>query len=266
MNDYENPRFVGSADVDFKVLHFGPKVQDSGKKRVEIFADDKSMDNKNKVKILLNADEDVPMETRFPLDKEQPTNADPSRRGFTVKVLDEKALKALHAFDERVLEMAVLNSKEWFGKVYTADQVKLRYMPVVKKKIVNGVEDDFYSMSFKVKCTGSKVPPPIMVTQGVTHFFGGTEEVLKCASAKINQVLVSAFSVWFMAGDQFGVSFQADKMLVTKGAIADPMAGLSTKRKLTQVPNPDEESARAMVLDEYAGEDDNENLKAVDDH
>lgn len=226
----QRAKFVG--DVDFSKLCFGNFQNKDGKQSVEVWADASNTTNKNKPKFQLCQFVDEPNEVRFPLDPirydatGKATNED--RRGIKVKLTPAQEASLL-VLDMKIVAAAVKNSKEWFKKELTEEQVMLRYHPVVHKAVET---DDFNSMGFKVKTGNSSWPTTLnlMLPNGKFVENGGKiSHIDKGVGIRVAPIL-SAFSIWFMGGGaQFGISFSCDKMVVSPGTVQTSMSEFTSR-------------------------------------
>jgi hypothetical protein len=233
--------YVG--DVDFSQVQFAPSlVSDSSTKRksVETFLDGTSTRRSNHIKFQACRDETEPMEAHWSLDAVFDDSKDASRRTQTVRLTNEKTLEALRALDERVVQEAVSRSKEWWKVELNEDQVRLRYNPLVQTK------DGQPIFKFKVKCTGAAVPTKIMRVVSENEVVPDTERVLETAGAKMVP-LVSTMGLYFLGDKGFGLSFQAEELLVTPGEEKQAMSNFALSKPL---------SLKRAAPEERGGEDD----------
>ena len=217
--------YVG--DVDFSQVHFAPLVSDASTKRksVETFLDGSSTRRSNHIKVQMCRDETEPMEAHWSLDAVFDDSKDASRRTQVVRLTNEKTLEALRALDERVVQEAVRRSKEWWKSELNEDQVRLRYNPLVQTK------DGQAIFKFKVKCTGAAVPTKIVRVVSESEVVPDTERVLETAGAKMVP-LVSTMGLYFLGDKGFGLSFQAEELLVTPGEEKQAMSNFTLSKPL----------------------------------
>lgn len=208
--------FVG--DMDFSTVHFGPFENKDNKTKVEVFRDASSTANKNKFNRLnLCRDACEPIETKYALDS-VPPEGNPNRRGLSLKIQDVKVIEAFHALDEAIVRKAVECSKEWFKKTLNEDQVRARYKPILEKK---KEEETFETMKIKVKCGDYATNLHIVEDGGRVRKHAGKPEDLSYGS-KVAPIVSASYGLWFMGGgSSFGLSFQAEEMIVTPGKEAD---------------------------------------------
>ena len=241
-----------AASIDFSRLVFSKFFNQDGRQRVDLFMPD----GKSKVVFNLCTDFLEPFTTMYGLDQVR-DDADGSRRGQCVFVEDKDVEAALLAFDEAVIRTAVQNAKEWFkpvgGKSISEETIRDRYAPIMNKK---NEDDPHYYIKFKVKTSIAKVPTKL-------HSFRGTDAVvenggklsdLEHKGAKMSPIL-SSFGLWFMGGGtRFGVSLQAEEIVVEPGKPKSSMSNFATKRSF-------ETMKAESVLDEEEGEEDAEFAK-----
>ena len=203
--------FVG--DCDLSKIHMAPLANKDGRKQVELFLDDKSMQNSNRVKFQLCPDQTEPLIARYSLDQVR-DDGDPTRRGLTVIVQNKRAVESLTAMEDAIVAQAIAKSRDWFKKELTEEQVRARFKTILTP---HPEDEGTFLMKIKIKCKGSRVPTKILRKISDTQLRASDEDDLSSRGALVVP-LVSTFSLWFMAGDaQFGVSFQAEEMIVTPG-------------------------------------------------
>ena len=212
-----------ASKCNFSRLYATPVVkQGMGKKKVDLFMDETSTSSGNKIKFQLCDSDLKPITTKYPLDQVR-DDGDPTRRGQMVIVDDPATVDALLAFDKRMIELAVQHSKDWFGSVKTEEQVR----PCYKSVLTRLTEEDDYSMKFKVKCQGAAYPTKILRMKDAAkgELVPAKENILGAKNAKIVPIL-SAYGVYFISGGaQFGVSFQAESIIVVEEGISNGELG-----------------------------------------
>ena len=229
------------AELDASKIHLAPLTTGEKQQKQVLVYRDASMSARNRIEVQLCPDETAPLECKYRLDTVQ-DGQDPLRRGQKVKVYDETTLAALARIDEKIVATAIERSLEWFGKSLSAEQVRARYKFIAQ---VDKVGEDFHTMKFAVKAPGSKVPTQmhLLEASGDMHKHGGRTEHLELSGARVVPI-VSAYSIWFLAGGkQFGLSFQAEKMLITPGQARDDLAGFTMSKRVRVI---DEENDAAV--------------------
>ena len=215
--------FLGDLDMT-KVVFLPVKKGNNNQNIVEICKDSSST-VRNKLIFQLCADIDDPCKTKYRLDS-VPENSDGSRRGLTVYVHEEEAKNALAKLDEMVLSAAQENCKEWFGKAsISAEELRFRYKPLLVKK----EEEDTHSTKFKVKCGNYPTRLHSIKEDGTIVRNGAHLEDLLLQGGTVVPIL-SVFSIWFMA-NQFGVSMQAEEMIIKKGSSSNELSGFRSRKK-----------------------------------
>lgn len=224
-------------DCDFTRICALPMTKNNGKKRVDLFMDDTSTAPANKIKFQLCVDETKPVLTKYGLDQVR-DDGDPTRRGQVVIIDDPKDQDSLVKFDDRIVQLGVQNSKDWFGKTLTEEQVRLRY----KNTITRDSDDAESLFKFKVKCTGAAWPTKILRRSGSDSLAPANESALAAKGAKIVAIL-SAYGIYFISGDaQFGVSFQAEHILVVEeGTASNEVSAFSLSKSFRVVADPAKE-------------------------
>lgn len=209
-------------DMDMSKITFGPCETKDGKTKVEVYRDASSTARGNRInKMALCRDAVNPMTTRFPIDTPREDAPNPYRRGLGITVSDPETLRALHALDDAIVKAAITNSKEWFkGKMFTEEQVRARYKPIVGP-LRDGDESE--GVKVKVKCPGCDYPTTLhhRDRDGRHYKNGGRVEHLTWG-AMVVPIVSASYGLWFMGGGtQFGLSFQAESMIVIPGNTDD---------------------------------------------
>jgi hypothetical protein len=229
--------FLG--DVDMSKVVLTPMQMVDGKPRVEICRDGTSTGRNNKLIFNLCPDVEAPLEARYRLDAVR-DDSDGSRRGLIVRVCDPDAVRALRALDDAIVAAALANCKEWFKKsAMSEEEVRFRYRPLLFKA---QEEDDSLCTKFKVKC--AKYPTKLHLDEGGGRVVmdGGRLHHLEERGAKVAPI-VSIFGLWFMGGgSSFGVSMQAEEMVVVPGTAEPMLSNFLTKRPLEVVRDTVQES------------------------
>jgi len=249
MADSNSARYIG--DYDFEKVHFGPLDQSNNKMKVEVFQDASSLTNKNKFqKVQLCKDAMHPIRTKFQLDSVR-DDGNPNRRGLTLVIDDPDTVVALKSFDDVIVQKAIQNSKEWFKKTLNEEQIRARYKPIISP--FSETDSDMV-MKIKVKCGSADVPTVLHHCQddGYIHKRGGKLADLT-RGAKVVPVVSCAYGLWFMGGGmQFGLSFQAEQIIVTPGEEYDELAMFKTSAPLRAAlhKSPEEDTRAHMDTEE----------------
>ena len=215
--------------------HLGPCETKDGKTKVEVYQDSTSTQRSNRLnKVALCRDAMVPMDTRFKLDTPRDDAKDQFRRGLGITVSDEMTLKAIRALDDTIVQAAVKNSKDWFkGKVLSEEQVRARYKPILGRLTES---DTTEGIKVKVKCPKISGPPELYVSSSIPTTILLRDEAGKhrkldlnvedpvvylTRGAKVVPIVSASYGIWFMGGgSQFGLSLQAEEMIVVPGETA----------------------------------------------
>jgi len=199
-------RFVG--DIDFSKVHCTPMEKGKvGQKLVKVYMNPLSTNTSNKICFQLAYDEDAPVETHFGLDTIKEEQADKTRRGLVMRVPSGAAVDALTALDEVLVKAGVDNSKEWFGKPLSEEQVRDKYKPIVSLS-QDGVH---HLMKAKVKCAAHSYPTALHKVLKDDTYTTCDEGILSNKGVRGVPVL-SAVQLYFLGGgQQFGLSFQIDE-------------------------------------------------------
>lgn len=216
------------SEFDVNAITFGP-VEYGGKNKdkvkVDMFRDGTSSAKTNRFnRFNLCRDASEPMVTKYALDTVREDSNNPDRRGLMVRVSDPVTRKTLEDIDELVIKKAVECSKEWFGKAgkplaqpMTEAVIRDRYQPLIYYKD-EGDED--MVVKIKVK-TGGDYPTTMHLNEeGRFRKYGGKAEHLTQGACVVPVVSMS-YGVWIIPGGKFGVTMQAEEMMVTPGQSAD---------------------------------------------
>ena len=217
---------------DFKVetLEFGP-VDDTGKQRtVKLFDQNK----KTPVLNLTNCSVTKPLTARFSVDRlrDEPdgTVTNSTRRGQAVVIENKETQRFFNALDDLVVEEATKRSREFFKKELRKEEVQLRFKQTLDTR--DGDPNPY--MKFKIKCAPGPYPTELhlLTADGKVIENGAKIEDLEKLGAEMSPV-VSVYGLWFMGGGtQFGLSIQAEKMLVKPGAGRCSLASFATSTPL----------------------------------
>jgi hypothetical protein len=190
-------------DVHFHAVTFNAK----GQKNVDMSYDKTSTSWANKVVLQLSTDTE-PIISKWPLSQPR-EGEDGKRRSWELNIKDKETLSVLEKLDKCVLDKACEKSREWFKKDLKREQVEARFKQIVKEPTNEG---DYPTIMIKVKCPPNENPTKIMkiLEDGVTLEPGTIDDLTKDAEVI---AVVRTNGVWFMS-DSFGVSFQADKIMV----------------------------------------------------
>ena len=202
-----------AADLDWSTLEFGKVETDPTTKRKTI---DVTLRGRKPL-FSLCRDEDGMLPARYALDVGDPGKE--ARRGQCVWLEDEALQTSLKALEEVVLRQAVEHSTVWFQtkEPLSEEVVRSRFNSFFRSSV-----DGRQSIKFKVKCPPSKVPTDIfLVEEKKTSWTRGTHSALEKPNGRIWPEL-TLVNVWFMSGGNFGLTLQAEKMLVIEGAARDP--------------------------------------------
>jgi hypothetical protein len=230
--------YIGGEDgFDIRNIHCGPMEsnQVNGRKSVKLYANDKMQ--KPEIKLsLCRAGQSI--ETRYGLDLIKADQVDKTKRGLVVRVSDPELIEACRAFDDTLVAMAVKHSATWFKKTLTEEQVRSGYKPLLYTP--NQDPEGTYCMKFKVKGPDAVVPTKIFrkLPNDPNKAFAEQECVLEVPGVKVVPC-VSAFSIWFMGanGRDFGVSFQAEKLLIdTVPSSRNSLDGFGMSLELVEKP------------------------------
>ena len=255
------------SDVDISSIRFSKMYTVDGKSRVDI-----SQSNGKKLIFALCADCQEPYRARYPLDNVREDAQDKTRRGQKIVIGEPATKAALEALDEAVVQAAVANAADWFKSKTPVDEdtIRARYQRIVFEE---SPDDEDACMKFKVKTETARVPTKLhrVRNDGKICECQGRVSDLEAPGARMAPIL-SSFGLWFMGGKdptKFGVSFQAEEIVVTPGEGRAPLSNFQSKRKIEAVPQSEsvqdeEESKRARTVEARDYEEGN-GSDAVDD-
>jgi hypothetical protein len=231
---------------------FGPCDLKDGKFKVEVYRDGSSTTQSNRLnRANLCTDAMKPFPCNFGLDGVR-EDGNPERRGLMLRVTDPETVRALQEIDEVIVQKAVASSKEWFtkggrGPVLSEEVVRSRYSPLIYKY---NESDEHYVCKIKVKA-GGRYPTVLhlMDDAGAYRKNAGRLEDLT-PSAQVVPVVSMSWGIWFMAGGKFGITMQAEEIIIFQGQKQDDMSHFASSVPLTKAP----EAARdETARDEAAG-------------
>lgn len=228
-----------ASQFDWSKLVFGAVDTSGGKTKVEVYKDSTSTARSNRLNRLnLCADAKQPMETKFRLDSVR-DDGNPDRRGLMIKVTDPRTVKALEELDETIVAKAVECSKEWFGKPgkpgppLSEEVVRSRYKPL----LFTYGDDAYKCCKIKVK-TGGDYPTTLHLNDnGMHRKYGGRVEHLT-QGACVVPIVSASYGIWFLGGGGgFGLSMQAEEIIVTPGnAENDDLSHFASSVPLAMAP------------------------------
>lgn len=212
------------SEFDVNAITFGP-VEYAGKSKdkvkVDMFRDGTSSAKTNRLnRFNLCRDAAHPMITKYALDTVREDSTNPDRRGLMIRVSDPVTRKTLEDIDELIIKRAVECSKEWFGKAgkplaqpVSEAVVRDRYQPLIFFKEEG---DEEKVVKIKVK-TGGDYPTTMHLNEdGRFRKYGAKAEHLSQGACVVPVVSMS-YGVWIIPGGKFGVTMQAEEMMVTPG-------------------------------------------------
>ena len=201
--------YVSSLNVNnihFHEISFGTK----GQKMVDLAFDPNSKAWSQRIIVQLCKDETEALFARYGLSKPR-DEQDSNKRNIELKLENNDVIQKLKAIDDRVVNYAVKESKSLFRKDLSEEQVRAKYKGLLKCK----EDGSYHFVNIKVKCNADEKPTPIKVLKegGNTLSTGDfTDLTAGCKVVPVARIL----TVWFMS-DTFGLSLQADKLMVIPG-------------------------------------------------
>jgi len=228
------------SEFDVNAITFGP-VEYTGpnkdKVKVDVYRDGSSTNTSNRFnRFNLCRDANEPMVTRYGLDSVRDDQRNPHRRGLTIRVSDPVTRSALEALDQRVIAKAVECSREWFGKAgkplgqrLSEDVVRDRYQPLVYFKDEGDTDK---VIKIKVK-TGGDYPTAMHLNEdGRYRKYGARDEHLTMG-ARVVPIVSMSYGIWIIPGGKFGLSLQAEEMMVTPGeCVADDLSHFASSKPI----------------------------------
>ena len=186
--------------IYFQEITFGK----AGQKMMDISFDSVSKAWDKKVIFQLTSDSN-PLESKYGLSKLRENATDINKRSLDLTVDDPELIRKISDIDDYVKEYAFKNSKAMFRKELNREQINDRYSPILKNK------EGHIFISLKTKIADK--PTPTKVIENGTSMRNGTVEDITPGSKVVP--IVRLLSIWFMS-DKFGISPQADKLIVFK--------------------------------------------------
>lgn len=219
--------FIGNMDIS-KTTFAKVERDSSGTPSVKILHE--SCGKECKLMFQLTPDTDCPFPCMWQLDRRR-DDTDGSRRGASVIIQHELVAAKLHELDELIIATAIEKWGEWFpkSKPLKEEEIRARYSKIMCVASSSAVE----YIKFKVKFEPSRFPTKLHLNMGndSVKANGGRIEHLEMRGASVVPIL-SVFSVWFMGGGlSFGVSMQAEQMLITPGSPPDELGGFVMKKR-----------------------------------
>lgn len=207
-------------DLDFSSIVFSKIQVEKDSKKVEL-----SRQEGGKIQFVLGS---APLRARYAIDKPQ---NDPTRRGQSIIIEDPDVIAALDSFDEAVMKHAVANCDEWFknlpAKDVVSDEVREQIVRSRYSKLLQTKGEDRV-LKFKIK-VGGQVPTEMYERRADGTVNPDEEGAVTVADLEksgclFEPMLVCRYGIWFMGGgDSYGVSLEAEKVIVTKGKDRDPL-------------------------------------------
>jgi len=224
MSNSRAVEFVG--DIDLQSIVFKQLVVVDKRMSVDVCREDKAGTRRPFMFNLCAEALDASVLVPYGLDKPQENN-DGSRRSLLVKLDDERVIKVLSDLDELVVTTAVTNSKDWFKKAMSIEEVRARYKPLVFKK---NDDNENMNMRFKVKCTKNPTRLHLLLETGDIVKEGATIDHINRGSRVVP--ILSVYGVWFMP-KEFGLGIQAEEIIVTPGSVEPELSMFQFKRPIT---------------------------------
>jgi len=169
--------------------------------------------------------------TPFGVSKPHATSNDPTRVNMEVSVTDPDLLAFLSAFDSRMVDLAVVNTQKWFGRVLPRERILEMYRPLVpppeypKDAAKNPIPGSTpYPSRFrtKVNTTGANASEFFLVSETIDPATGQPQLIANPSQydafssvPKYSEVVVSCAvsGLWFMKAE-WAVNVEAVRTLV----------------------------------------------------
>lgn len=224
---------IFAGNVDFSTLEFGKLETDPMTKRQYVPVTLAG----RKPRFSLCKDDSDMLVTPFALDIPQEAGKD-ARRTQTALAHSTDLQDAMRAIDEAVVKMAMSESKNWFKAVLSEEVIRSRYKSCMQTK--DGQDSPL--IRFKVKCPPSKYPTDIYCqlsgeTQDGKMQYRRSDHNALCKKGASVYPTVSMVEVWFMSGgSSFGISMQAEELLMVEGESHNPLKRFKTKHPSELLP------------------------------
>ena len=170
-----------------------------------------------------------------------------------IRVSDSVTRATLESIDELVINKAVECSREWFGKAgkplaqpLSETVVRDRYQPLVFYKDEG---DEEKVVKIKIK-TGGEYPTTMHLNDDGRYrkYCGKAEHLTK--GALVVPVVSMSYGVWIIPGGKFGLTMQAEEMIVTPGGcVADDLSHFASSQPLMLHASPGNVELPATVPD-----------------
>ena len=243
------------SEFDLKAITFGP-VQYSGEKKdkvkVDVFRDGTSTAANNRFnRFNLCRDASIPMITKYALDTPREDSKTPDRLGLMIRVSDPVTRKTLEEIDELVIQKAVECSKEWFGKSgkplaqpLTEAVIRDRYQSLIYYK---DECDEEKVVKIKVKTAGAYPTTMHLNEEGRYRKNAGKPEHLS-QGAQVVPIVSMSYGVWIIPGGKFGLTMQAEEMMVTPGdSDADDLSHFASSKPIVVKETPPPAAAPSVA-------------------
>ena len=189
-------------NLDLSKLHFHPIVTKGKAKMLDISLDPNSTAWDHLLTLHLASDTE-PIIARWNL--AAPMEGEDAKRTWELD-LNESLREFFIELDELVINHVYENAREIFKKDLKREQVEDKYKRIIKTKD----DEDFFLIKVRCATEESKSFTQIGVTDWKTYKIGTVDDLTR--NAKVVPI-VKILGLWF-AMDKFGVSLQAEKLLV----------------------------------------------------
>lgn len=190
-------------NLDLAKLHFHPITTKGKAKMIDISMDPNSTAWAHRVVLQLASDAE-PLVARWNLALPM-EGGEESKRSWEFD-LNESIREFFIELDELIINHVHENAREIFKKDLKREQVEEKYKRIIKTKD----DEEYFMIKVRSPSEESKVYTKIGVTDWKSYKFGGIDDLTR--NAKVVPI-VKILGLWF-AMDKFGVSLQADKLLV----------------------------------------------------
>ena len=188
-----------------KLFFHAPSFNNRGQRIVEVSLSPNTTTYKDRPAIQICKESSMCV-AKWPLQQVKEGD-DGTRRDWKLIITDPEVVESLEKFDEFIIDKAYENRKEWFPrKEYTREQLADKLKGVYREQ-----DDGTRCVQVKVKCPGATSLTQIQVQDENGRKTGSIDDLVKFAKTI---PIVRIFNIWFMDGGSFGVTLQADKLLV----------------------------------------------------
>ena len=248
-----------NGSIDWNNIHYAkPRVQGSGAKNITIMYFNKDAKNPKPDKLVVRSPDIMTWGINDYEKKSFDMNLQFPQQDFATPELIQFQDNMI-AFESKIRADAVKNSKLWFGKVMSEEQIDVLWTPMMRyKKDANTGEPDITqppTLRIKLPYYEGAMKAKIYDTNGKLLYDHENEEFADVdfqdiIGSRVNvRVLFTCGGVWFANG-KFGVTWRLQQALTeVKSVVSDQCLLLDSNAKST---NPTESAVETVDTDDEA--------------